>query len=183
VSKYKPRLQNEYATKQGELQTQLGLTNPNMVPKLEKIVVNIGQGEAVKNIKILEAAMRDLETITGQKPVMRRAKNSIAGFKLREGMPIGCSVTLRRQRMYEFLDRLINIAIPRIRDFRGFSAKAFDGRGNYSLGLQEQIIFPEIDYDKVDQVRGLGVTFVTSAKNDVQARALLDVFNFPFKKN
>jgi len=182
VNKYTPRLQKLYSEKRAELQTQLGLPNPNMVPKLEKIVINIGEGEAVRNIKLLEAAMRDLESISGQKPVMRRAKNSIAGFKLREGMPIGCSVTLRRQRMYEFMDRLINIAIPRIRDFRGFSGKAFDGRGNYSLGLQEQIIFPEIDYDKVDQVRGMGVTFVTTAKNDVQAKALMDMFSFPFKK-
>jgi large subunit ribosomal protein L5 len=127
--------------------------------------------------------MKDLEQITGQKPVMTRARKSIASFKLREGMPIGCSVTLRRQKMYEFLDRLIHVSIPRIRDFRGFSPKAFDGRGNYTLGVKEQIIFPEIDYDKVDRVRGLGITIVTNAKTDIQAKALLDKFNFPFRKH
>jgi large subunit ribosomal protein L5 len=152
------------------------------IPKVEKVVVNIGQGDAVQNIKVLEGAMKDLETITGQKPVMTRAKKSIAGFKLREGMPIGCSVTLRGERMYEFLDRLINVSIPRIRDFRGFSAKAFDGRGNYTLGVKEQIIFSEIDYDKVDRIRGLGITIVTTAKNDIQAKALMDKFSFPFRK-
>jgi large subunit ribosomal protein L5 len=152
------------------------------VPHLEKIVVNIGQGDATQNIKTLEGAVTDLTAITGQKPVMTKAKKSIATFKLRQGMPIGCAVTLRGERMYEFLDRFINIAVPRIRDFRGFSPKAFDGRGNYNVGIKEQIIFPEIDYDKVDRVRGLGITIVTSAKNDVEARALLDKFNFPFRK-
>jgi len=180
---YVPRLQQHYSDVKDDLAKELGLPNINQVPRIEKVVVNIGQGDAVQNIKILEGAMRDLETITGQKPVMTRARKSIAGFKLREGVPIGCSVTLRRQRMYEFLDRLINVSIPRIRDFRGFSPKAFDGRGNYTLGIKEQIIFPEIDYDKVDRVRGLGITIVTRAENDIQAKALLDKFNFPFRKN
>ncbi len=178
-----PRLQEQYSKVREALSKELGLANPNEIPRIEKIVVNIGQGEAVQNHKILEGAMADLEKITGQKPVMTKSKKSIAGFKLRAGVPIGCSVTLRRQTMYEFLDRLINVSIPRIRDFRGFSPKAFDGRGNYTLGVKEQIIFPEIDYDKVDRIRGLGITIVTSAKNDVQARALLDKFNFPFRKN
>lgn len=179
---YVPRLQKLYQENKKSLKEELGLDNVAETPRIEKIVINTGQGEAVQNIKVLESAMSDLQRITGQKPIMTRAKKSIAGFKLREGMPIGCSVTLRRQRMYEFLDRLINVSIPRIRDFRGFSAKAFDGRGNYSMGIKEQIIFPEIDYDKVDRVRGLGITICTSAKNDVHARALLDKFNFPFRK-
>jgi large subunit ribosomal protein L5 len=179
---YIPRLRTQYDAIKSELQSELGLTNVMQIPKVEKVVVNIGQGDAVQNIKVLEGAMKDLETITGQKPVMTRAKKSIAGFKLREGMPIGCSVTLRGERMYEFLDRLINVSIPRIRDFRGFSAKAFDGRGNYTLGVKEQIIFSEIDYDKVDRIRGLGITIVTTAKNDIQAKALMDKFSFPFRK-
>ena len=179
---YIPRLRTQYEAIRSELQSELGLTNVMQIPKVEKVVVNIGQGDAVQNIKVLEGAMKDLETITGQKPVMTRAKKSIAGFKLREGMPIGCSVTLRGERMYEFLDRLINVSIPRIRDFRGFSPKAFDGRGNYTLGVKEQIIFPEIDYDKVDRIRGLGITIVTTAKNDIQAKALMDKFSFPFRK-
>jgi large subunit ribosomal protein L5 len=178
-----PRLQEQYQKVREALAKELGLENPNEIPRIQKIVVNIGQGEAVQNHKILEGAVADLEKITGQKPVLTKAKKSIAGFKLRAGVPIGCSVTLRRQRMYEFLDRLINVSIPRIRDFRGFSPKAFDGRGNYTLGVKEQIIFPEIDYDKVDRIRGLGITIVTSAKNDIQAKALLDKFNFPFRKN
>lgn len=177
-----PRLQKHYESIRAELMKELGLLNPMETPRLEKIVVNIGQGEATQNIKILEGAVKDLTAITGQKPIMTRAKKSISTFKLRQGMPIGASVTLRRQRMYEFLDRLINISIPRIRDFRGFSAKAFDGRGNYTLGVKEQIIFPEIEYDKVDRIRGLGITIVTTAKNDVQAKALLDKFSFPFRK-
>ncbi len=178
-----PRLKANYLGFKSELQKELGIENPMLLPKMSKIVVNIGQGEAVQNIKVLEGAIRDLAVITGQKPVKTRAKKSIAGFKLREGMPIGCSVTLRGDVMYEFLDRLINVSIPRIRDFRGFSAKAFDGRGNYSMGVREQIIFPEIDYDKVDKIRGVGITFVTSARNDIEAKALLDKFNFPFRKN
>ena len=180
---YTPRLQKLYDEVKGPLQSELGLKSKMTVPKIEKIVVNIGQGEAVQNPKVIEAALRDLTAITGQKPVVTRAKKSIAGFKLREGMPIGCSVTLRKAKMYEFLDRLINITIPRIRDFRGISAKAFDGRGNYTLGVKEQIVFPEIDYDKVDKVRGVGITIVTTAKTDIEGKALLEKFNFPFRKN
>ncbi|MFK7873177.1 MAG: 50S ribosomal protein L5 [Oligoflexales bacterium] len=171
-----------YDERKTALREELSLENVCQIPKIEKIVVNIGQGRASQNVKILEHAMRDLEAITGQKPVMTKARKSIAGFKLREGMPIGCSVTLRGLHMYEFLDRLVNITIPRIRDFRGVSAKAFDGRGNYSLGIKEQIVFPEIDYDQVDAVRGIGITITTTAKNDVEGRALLNVFNFPFRK-
>lgn len=182
MATYTPRLMKTYKDALPVLKKDLGLKNEMTIPGLEKIVVNCGQGEAVQNIKFLEAALVDLKCITGQKPVMTKAKKSIAGFKLREGMPIGCSVTLRGSRMYEFLDRLINIAIPRIRDFRGYSPKAFDGRGNYTLGVKEQIVFPEIDYDKVDRIRGLGITIVTSAQNDVQGKALLDKFNFPFRK-
>ncbi len=182
MSNVKPRLAEVYKKAVLDLQKDLSIGNAMNVPKLEKIVVNIGQGLAVQNIKILEAAVKDLEAITGQKPVLTRAKKSIAGFKLREGLPIGCCVTLRGDRMYEFLDRMVNIAIPRIRDFRGFSPKAFDGRGNYTLGFKEQIVFPEIDYDKVDRLRGLGVTIVTTASNDAHAKALLDKFNFPFRK-
>ncbi len=178
-----PRLQKQYeAESRPALTKELGLKNPMQVPRIKKIVVNIGQGEAIQNIKTLEAAMNELAAITGQKPVMTRAKKSIATFKLRQGAPIGCAVTLRRQRMYEFLDRFINVSVPRIRDFKGFSPKAFDGRGNYTVGIKEQIIFPEIDYDKVDKLRGLGITIVTDAPNDAQARALLDKFNFPFRK-
>ncbi|MEY4631714.1 MAG: hypothetical protein RIQ81_1834 [Pseudomonadota bacterium] len=177
-----PRLQAQFAEVRAQLQKDLGLKNPMQVPVIKKIVVNIGEGDAVENRKALEGAVNDLTLITGQKPIMTRAKKSIATFKLRQGMPIGCAVTLRRARMYEFLDRFINVAVPRIRDFRGFSPKAFDGRGCYSLGVKEQIIFPEIDYDKVDKVRGLGITIVTSAKNDVEAKALLEKFNFPFRK-
>lgn len=177
-----PRLIKTYKDSVAGLKSELSIGNVMNVPKVEKIVVNIGQGIAVQNVKVLEGAIRDLELITGQKAVMTRAKKSIAGFKLREGQPIGCSVTLRNTQMYEFLDRLVNVTIPRIRDFRGFSPKAFDGRGNYTLGIKEQIVFPEIDYDKVDRVRGLGITIVTSADNDIHAKALLDKFNFPFRK-
>ncbi len=180
--KYTPRLQKMYGEQVKQLHKDLGLRSIAEVPKIQKIVVNISQGEATQNIKILEAAVKDLQAITGQKPVMTRAKKSIAGFKLRENQPIGCAVTLRNQKMYEFLDRLINVAIPRIRDFRGFSPKAFDGRGNYTLGIKEQIIFPEIDYDKVDRIRGMGITIVTNASSDVHARALLEKFSFPFRK-
>ena len=182
MASYVPRYLKVYQDVVPQLQNELGIKKVMTVPRIEKVVVNCGQGEAVQNIKFLEAAVTDLTKITGQKPVMTKAKKSIAGFKLRDGMPIGCSVTLRGKRMYEFLERLINIAIPRIRDFRGYSPKAFDGRGNYTLGLKEQIVFPEIDYDKVDRVRGLGITIVTSAKDDVQGKALLDKFNFPFRK-
>ena len=178
-----PRLQKQYETEiRSSLKSELALGNAMQVPRIRKIVVNIGQGEAIQNIKTLEAAMNELAAITGQKPIMTRAKKSIATFKLRQGAPIGCAVTLRRQRMYEFLDRFINVSVPRIRDFKGFSAKAFDGRGNYSVGIKEQIIFPEIDYDKVDKLRGLGITIVTDATSDTHAKALLDKFNFPFRK-
>ena len=156
--------------------------NKMQVPKLDKIVVNMGVGEAKENAKILESAMKDMETITGQKPVATRAKNSIANFKLREGMAIGCKVTLRGEKMYEFADRLINLALPRVRDFRGINANAFDGRGNYALGIKEQLIFPEIEYDKIDKVRGMDVIFVTTAKTDEEARELLTQFNMPFAK-
>jgi large subunit ribosomal protein L5 len=179
---YTARLQEHYKQQVKGLQSELGLKSILEVPKIQKIVVNICQGDATQNAKVLDAAIKDLQAITGQKPITTRAKKSIAGFKLREGLAIGAAVTLRNQRMYEFLDRLINVAVPRIRDFRGFSPKAFDGRGNYTLGIKEQIIFPEIDYDKVDKIRGMGITIVTNAKNDVQARALLEKFNFPFRK-
>lgn len=152
------------------------------VPKLTKITVNIGVGEATQNPKSLEAAVGDLSQITGQKPVITRAKKSISNFKLRQGMPIGCAVTLRRDHMYEFLDRLINVAMPRVRDFRGISPKSFDGRGNYNLGLKEQLIFPEIDYDKIDKVRGMTITFTTTAKTDDEARQLLTELGMPFRK-
>ena len=152
------------------------------VPRLEKIVVNMGLGEAVSDIKVLDAAAEELAAITGQKPVIRRAKKSIASFKLRAGMPIGCMVTLRKQRMYEFLDRLVNVALPRVRDFKGVSPKSFDGRGNYTLGLREQIIFPEINYDKVDKIRGLNVAIVTTAKTDEEGKALLAELGMPFRQ-
>lgn len=182
MSKYIPRLRKVYSESIDSLQKELSLDNVMTVPRLEKIVVNIGQGEAVQNIKVLEAAVKELGAITGQKPVMTKAKKSIAGFKLREGMPIGCKVTLRGEKMYEFLDRLINVVMPRIRDFNGYKKKAVDGRGNYTLGIKEQIVFPEIDYDKVDKLRGVGITIVTTAQNDVACQALLNKFNFPFRK-
>lgn len=153
---------------------------PLATPRLEKIVVNMGIGEGTRDGKKLDAAMSDLATITGQKPLIRKARKSIAGFKLREGMDVGVKVTLRRDHMYEFLDRLINIALPRVRDFRGLSAKSFDGRGNYAFGLKEQIVFPEIDYDKIDEIRGMDICVVTTAKTNEEARALLKKFNFPF---
>lgn len=165
----------------GELQSRFQYKSIMEVPKLEKITLNMGVGEAVADKKILQNAMSDLEKICGQKPIITLSKKSIAGFKIRDGMPIGCKVTLRRDRMYEFLDRLITIAIPRIRDFRGLNSKSFDGRGNYSMGVKEQIIFPEIDFDKVDAVRGLDITITTSAKTDQEARALLEQFKFPFR--
>lgn len=152
------------------------------VPKLNKIVINMGVGEAKENAKVLEAAIKDLEAISGQKAVTTKAKNAIANFKIREGMPIGCKVTLRGERMYEFLDRLVNLALPRVRDFRGVNPNAFDGRGNYALGIKEQLIFPEIEYDKVDKVRGMDIIFVTTAKTDEEARELLAQFNMPFAK-
>ena len=165
-----------------ELTKKFGYKNVMQVPKLDKIVVNMGVGEAKENAKILESAMNDMAIITGQKPVQTKAKNSVANFKIREGMPIGCKVTLRGDRMYEFLDRLVNLALPRVRDFRGVNPNAFDGRGNYALGIKEQLIFPEIEYDKVDKVRGMDILFVTTAKTDEEARELLRLFNMPFAK-
>ena len=161
---------------------KFGYKNVMQIPKLDKIVINMGVGEARENAKVLDSAVKDLETITGQKAVVTRAKKSVANFKLREGMPIGCKVTLRGERMYEFADRLVNLALPRVRDFRGVNPDAFDGRGNYALGIKEQIIFPEIEYDKVDKVRGMDIIFVTTAKTDEEARELLRLFNMPFKK-
>lgn len=161
---------------------KFGYKNIMEVPKLDKIVVNMGVGEAKDNAKLLESAVKDLETITGQKAVTTKAKKSIANFKIREGLPIGCKVTLRGERMYEFLDRLVNLALPRVRDFRGVNPNAFDGRGNYSLGIKEQLIFPEIEYDKIDKVRGMDVIFVTTAKTDEEGRELLRLFNMPFAK-
>ena len=152
------------------------------VPKIEKVVINMGVGEAKENVKILDAAMSDLQIITGQKPIITKAKKSVANFKIREGMPIGCKVTLRGEKMYEFVDRLINLALPRVRDFRGVNPNAFNGRGNYALGIKEQLIFPEIEYDKIDKVRGMDVIFVTTAKTDEEARELLAQFNMPFAK-
>ena len=153
-----------------------------MVPKIDKIVINMGVGEAKENSKLLDSAVKDLEIISGQKAVLTRAKNSIANFKLREGMPIGCKVTLRGEKMYEFLDRLVNLALPRVRDFRGVNPDSFDGRGNYAMGIKEQFIFPEIEYDKIDKVRGMDVIITTTAKTDEEARELLTLFNMPFKK-
>ena len=161
---------------------KFGYKNVMEVPKLDKIVINMGVGEAKDNSKVLETAVKELETIAGQKVVTTKAKNSIANFKIREGMPIGCKVTLRGEKMYEFLDRLVNLALPRVRDFGGVSSVSFDGRGNYALGIKEQIIFPEIEYDKIDKVRGMDVIVVTTAKTDEEARELLRLFNMPFKK-
>ena len=161
---------------------KFGYKNIMEVPKLDKIVINMGVGEAKDNAKLLESAVKDLETISGQKAVLTKAKKSIAKFKIREGLAIGCKVTLRGERMYEFLDRLVNLALPRVRDFRGVNPNAFDGRGNYSLGIKEQLIFPEIEYDKVDKVRGMDIIFVTTAKTDEEGRELLRLFNMPFAK-
>ena len=161
---------------------KFGYKNVMQVPKLDKIVINMGVGEAKDNAKVLESAVKDMETISGQKAVITRARNSVANFKIREGMAIGCKTTLRGEKMYEFLDRLVNLALPRVRDFRGVNPNAFDGRGNYSLGIKEQIIFPEIEYGKVDKVRGMDVIFVTTAKTDEEARELLTLFNMPFAK-
>ena len=161
---------------------KFGYKNVMQIPKLDKIVINMGVGEAKQNAKVLDTAIKDLETITGQKAVVTRAKKSVANFKLREGMPIGCKVTLRGEKMYEFTDRLVNLALPRVRDFRGVNPDAFDGRGNYALGIKEQLIFPEIEYDKVDKVRGMDIIFVTTAETDEEARELLTLFGMPFKK-
>jgi large subunit ribosomal protein L5 len=177
------RLQEQYKeTIAPRLKDELGLSNVMEVPRITKITINMGVGESVGDRKILDRAMEDLTKISGQKPVITRARKSVAAFKIRDGMPIGCKVTLRRERMYEFLDRLVNIAIPRVRDFRGLSAKAFDGRGNFNMGVREQIIFPEVDYDEVDAIRGMNITITTSARNDEEGRALLAAFDFPFRK-
>jgi large subunit ribosomal protein L5 len=177
------RLQELYRDKiVPKLRQDLGLKNPMQVPRILKITVNMGVGEAVADKKVMDAATADLTKITGQKPAITKAKKSVATFKVRDGQAIGCKVTLRGARMYEFLDRLVNIAIPRIRDFRGISARSFDGRGNYSLGVKEQIIFPEIQYDQIDQIRGMDITISTSAVDDKHGRALLEAFNFPFRK-
>jgi large subunit ribosomal protein L5 len=177
------RLQQFYEKEVVEkLRQQLGLKNRLEVPRITKITLNMGVGEAINDKKIVDKAMQDLMMISGQKPVATKARKSVATFKIRQGQLIGCKVTLRRQRMYEFLDRLINIAIPRIRDFRGLNPRSFDGQGNYSLGLQEQIIFPEVDYSQIDTVRGLDVTITTTARSDAHARALLEAFNCPFRR-
>ncbi|MDX5298441.1 MAG: 50S ribosomal protein L5 [Gammaproteobacteria bacterium] len=164
------------------LQSQFGYKNVMQVPRIEKITLNMGVGEAVGDKKMIENAVADLERLTGQKAVVTKARKSVAGFKIREGWPIGCKVTLRGDRMWEFFDRLVHIAIPRVRDFRGLNSKSFDGRGNYSMGVREQIIFPEIEYDKVDKIRGMDITITTTARTDEEGRALLKAFNFPFKK-
>lgn len=179
MSRLKDTYQNEIVD---AMIKKFGYKNIMEVPKLDKIVVNMGVGEAKDNAKLLESAIKDMETITGQKAIATKAKNSIANFKIREGMNIGCKTTLRGDKMYEFADRLINLALPRVRDFRGVNPDAFDGRGNYSLGIKEQLIFPEIEYDKVDKVRGMDIVFVTTAKTDEEARELLRLFNMPFAK-
>ena len=177
------RLKEQYTNEIMEaMMKKFGYKNIMQVPKLEKIVINMGVGEAKENKKLLDAAVADMETISGQKAIVTKARKSVANFKLREGMPIGCKVTLRGERMYEFADRLINLALPRVRDFRGVSQNSFDGRGNYALGIKEQLIFPEIEYDKVDKVRGMDVIFVTTANADEEARELLTLFGMPFKK-
>mgnify|MGYP000342540695 FL=1 len=179
MSRLKEQYQNEIVD---AMIKKFGYKNIMEVPKLDKVVINMGVGEAKENAKVLESAIADMEKIAGQKAVVTRAKNSVANFKIREGMPIGCKVTLRGEKMYEFVDRLINLALPRVRDFRGVNPNAFDGRGNYALGIKEQLIFPEIEYDKVDKVRGMDVIFVTTANTDEEARELLTQFNMPFTK-
>ncbi|MFC1650349.1 50S ribosomal protein L5 [Candidatus Latescibacterota bacterium] len=177
-----PRLKEKYMKEIApELKKEFNYKSVMEIPKVTKIVVNIGVGEAVQDIKNLEAAVKDLTVIAAQKPIIKKAKKSISNFKLRAGMPVGCMVTLRRDRMYEFMDRLLNFAVPKIRDFRGLPGRAFDGRGNYTIGFKEQMIFPEIDLDKIDKTRGLNVTFVTTAKKDEEAKALLKAFGMPFK--
>ncbi len=179
MSRLKEQYQNEIVD---AMMKKFGYKNKMQVPKLDKIVVNMGVGEAKENAKILEAAVKDMETITGQKAVITKAKHSIANFKIREGMAIGCKVTLRGEKMYEFFDRLVNLALPRVRDFRGINPNAFDGRGNYALGIKEQLIFPEIEYDKIDKIRGMDVIVVTTAKTDEEGRELLTQFGMPFAK-
>jgi len=178
----KARLQ-EYYEKEivPQLMEEMGYKNPMQVPRLVKIVINMGIGEATQNIKVLDAAVEELAIITGQRPIIRRAKKSIAAFKLKAGMPIGCKVTLRRERMYDFLDKLIHFALPRVRDFKGLSAKSFDGRGNYTIGIREHIIFPEINYDKIDKIKGMNITFVTTAKTDKEGKALLKKLGLPLR--
>ncbi len=179
-----PRLRDFYKEKVvGELVERFGYQSVMQVPRLEKITLNMGVGEAIGDKKVLDSAMADMAKISGQKPIITKARRSVAAFKIRAGWPIGCKVTIRRDRMYEFMDRLINVAIPRTRDFRGFSSRAFDGRGNYALGVKEQIIFPEVDYDAVDAVRGLDVCITTTARTDEEGRALLEAFDFPFRVN
>jgi large subunit ribosomal protein L5 len=178
MSQLKQFYEEEVAPK---LRETFGYKNAMQVPKLEKIVLNMGLGEAIQNIKLLDSAVEELKAISGQKPVITRAKRSIAAFKLREGMPIGCMVTVRREKMYDFFSKLVNIALPRVRDFRGISGKAFDGRGNYSLGIKEQLIFPEIDYDKIDKIKGLNITIVTSAETDEEGKTLLKLMGMPFR--
>lgn len=170
-----------YETVVPELKQKFNYTNPMQIPKIEKIVLNMGLGEAIHNIKIIDSAVAELKQISGQQPVITRAKKSIAAFKLREGMPIGCMVTLRKHRMYDFLNKLINVALPRVRDFRGISGKAFDGAGNYTLGVKEQLIFPEIDYDKIDKIKGLNISIVTTAKTNQEGKELLKLMGMPFK--
>ena len=179
MSRLKEQYQNEIVD---AMIKKFGYKNIMEVPKLDKVVINMGVGEAKDNAKLLESAIADMEKIAGQKAVVTRAKNSVANFKIREGMPIGCKVTLRGKKMYEFVDRLINLSLPRVRDFRGVNPNAFDGRGNYALGIKEQLIFPEVEYDKVDKVRGMDIIFVTTAKTDEEARELLTLFNMPFAK-
>jgi large subunit ribosomal protein L5 len=179
MARLKDKYKNEIAP---ALAKEFGIENPMAVPKVEKVVVNMGMGEAIANSKILDTAVDELRAVTGQKPVVTKAKKSIAAFKLRQGMPIGTMVTLRGERMYEFLDRLISVALPRVRDFRGISGKAFDGRGNYTLGIREQLIFPEIDFNKVDKTRGMNISIVTTAQTDEQARSLLKALGMPFRQ-
>jgi large subunit ribosomal protein L5 len=179
AARLKERYQKEIAP---AIAKEFGITNPMAIPRVEKVVINMGMGEAIANAKVIDTAADELRAITGQKPVTTRAKKSIAAFKLRQGMPIGTMVTLRGDRMYEFLDRLVSVALPRVRDFRGVSAKAFDGRGNYTLGIRDQLIFPEIDFNKVDKTRGMNISIVTTARNDEQARALLRSLGMPFRQ-
>ncbi|MGI9234221.1 MAG: 50S ribosomal protein L5 [Woeseiaceae bacterium] len=179
MSRLQEKFQSELA---GEIQKKLGLKNPMQVPRITKITLNMGVGEAVADKKVIDNARGDMEKISGQRPVTTIARKSVAGFKIRDGMPIGCKVTLRRERMYEFLDRLVNIAIPRIRDFRGLNPRSFDKQGNYSMGVQEQIIFPEINYDEIDELRGMDIVITTTARTPEEGRALLEAFNFPFKR-
>lgn len=178
MARLKDLYEKEIKTK---LMKELGYKNICQVPKLEKIVINMGLGEATANIKLIDRAVEEIGLITGQKPVVTKAKKAISNFKLRKGMPIGVMVTLRRERMYEFLERFLTVALPRVRDFKGVSSKSFDGRGNYTIGVKEQLIFPEIDYDKVEKIKGMNITFVTTAKNDEEAKALLSAFGFPFR--